>query len=430
MLKMKRAVFLLLAAVLLIPVAACAAQPAAAGLLKSDKPRITTPTVAPGDAAVLEQGNTAFALALYRLLSREPGNLFYSPYSISQALAMTWAGARGATETQMADALDFLLSQDRLHPAFNALALELAKRAQESSNENAPKPFVLDIVNALWGQTGFPFSEAYLDLLAQNYDAGLRTLDFDKDPEGSRKTINDWVAEQTRDRIKDLIPQGAIDELTRLVLTNAIYFNASWQSPFKEENTADGTFTRLDGSTVTVPLMHQSGKYRYAEGNGYQAVEILYDGARTSMVVLLPEPGNFAAFESSLDVAKLNGIIGDLGTWMVDLTMPKFQYESEFGLAPALKALGMTDAFDPNTADFSGMDGARDLYVQDVVHKAFVSVDEAGTEAAAATAVIVGTTSMPPGPVAFTMDRPFIYLIRDIPTGAILFLGRVTDPAA
>ncbi len=429
MLKVKSIVLLLLAGILLLPIAACA-QPAAAGVLRSDKPRITDPAVTAGDAAALREGNTAFAFDLYRLLSEKTGNLFYSPYSISQALAMTWAGARGTTESQMADALGFLLSQENLHPAFNALSLDLAKRAEEASNENAPRPFVLDITNALWGQQGFPFLDPYLDVLAQNYDAGLRTLDFTADPEAARVVINDWVAKQTRDRIMDLIPQGSIDELTRLVLTNAIYFNASWQSPFKEENTADGAFNLLDGGTVTVPMMHQSGTYRYTEGDGYRAVELPYDGGQTSMVVLLPDEGNFQGFESSLDAGTLDGILGDLSTWYVNLSMPKFEYDSEFGLAQTLKDLGMTDAFDPDEADFSGMDGRRDLYVQDVVHKAFISVDEKGTEAAAASAVIVGTTSMPQGPVEFTMDHPFIYLIRDIPTGAVLFLGRVMDPAA
>ena len=396
---------------------------------QSDKARITAPDVATSDLAELVDGNTAFALDLYQYLKDEAGeaNLFYSPYSISVALAMTYAGARGHTEQQMADALHFTLPQDRLHPAFNSLDLALAGRGEGAEGQDG-EGFWLNIVNALWGQTGYKFLDAFLDTLAENYGAGLRLLDFASDPEASRGIINDWVSDQTEGRIEDLIPQGLINQLTRLVLTNAIYFNAAWAEPFEESQTKDGAFHLLDGSQVTVPMMWHSASYGYAEGEGYQAVELPYDGYELSMVILLPEAGGFERFEDSLDASQLDAILGSLGHQQVALTLPKFEFESEFGLADALMALGMVDAFSMD-ADFSGMDGTQELFVREVVHKAFVSVDEAGTEAAAATAVIMQLKGMATEPIQVTVDRPFLFLIRDLETGALLFVGRVLDPA-
>jgi serpin B len=285
------------------------------------------------------------------------------------------------------------------------------------------------VVNAIWGQKGYPFLDAYLDTLAVNYGAGLRVLDFQAAPDQSRVVINDWVAEQTEDRIKDLIPQGAIDKLTRLVLTNAVYFNAAWASQFEEAATSDGVFHRPGGSDVTVPMMHQSGYFQYAEYDDYAAIELPYDGLELSMLILVPSEGSLGSFEQRLTSALAQESIAGLVGQPVVLSMPRFKVESSFGLNDALSSLGMTAAFDQSAADFSGMDGARDLYITDVVHKAFVDVDESGTEAAAATAVIVGATSAPAQPVQLTIDRPFVFAIRDIPTGTILFLGRVTDPS-
>jgi len=253
-------------------------------------------------------------------------------------------------------------------------------------------------------------------------------VDFIGETEKSRVTINDWVSEQTEDRIKDLIPPGVINFLTRLVLTNAIYFNAAWLYPFDEDITSDGLFHLLDGSDVTVPMMKQTESFRYMEGENYQAVEMSYDGQELSMLVMLPGAGQFDAFEKELDAELFNEITDKLGTNEVALTMPKFEYESSFGLKEALSMLGMEIAFSEQ-ADLSGMDGSRSLFIQDVVHKAFVSVDEAGTEAAAATAVIVGLTAAPAEPVEVRIDRPFIFLIRDIQTGSIIFVGRVLNPA-
>ncbi len=237
------------------------------------------------------------------------------------------------------------------------------------------------------------------------------------------------MSDQTEDRIKDLIPQGAIDEATRLVLTNAIYFNAAWLNPFQKEATQDGTFYLLDGSEVSVPMMSQIESLGYAEGEGYVAVELPYDSSELSMVILLPDEGEFEAFEGSLDVELADSIINDVEYRQVALTMPKFEFESEFSLAEALSAMGMPIAFS-GSADFSGMTGTLELTIADVLHKAFVSVDEAGTEAAAATAVIMELTSMPEEPAQVTVDSPFIFLIRDIQTGSILFVGRIMNPAA
>jgi len=247
-------------------------------------------------------------------------------------------------------------------------------------------------------------------------------------PEEARVTINEWVSEQTEGRIKDLIPPGAIDALTRLVLTNAIYFNAAWSRPFEEERTEDAPFYRLDGSQVTVPMMRQVESFGYATGEGYQAVELPYDGHELSMVILVPKEGEFETFEAALDVQRLEAILQDLRYTQVALSMPKFEIESSFSLVDALAAMGMPVAFS-DEADFSGMTGSRDLTISDVVHKAFVSVDEAGTEAAAATAVIMKLTSAPMEPVEMRIDRPFLFAIRDLQTGALLFVGRVVDPS-
>ena len=344
---------------------------------------------------------------------------------------MAYAGAEGDTAAQMADALHFTLPPQALHAAFNSLALELQARAESvsASTADADKGFQLNVVNDAWGQKNFKFLAAYLDTLAQNYGAGIRILDFQKDAEGARQSINAYISEQTNGRIKDLIPPGAVDELTRLVLTNAIYFNASWQYPFTKEATGDGEFTLLGGGVISVSMMHQQAFFNYAQGDGYQAVELPYKGGQLSMLVLLPDAGKFSAFEDRLDAALLDGVTASLSGQEVILSLPKFQFDSSFGLKQALSILGMETAF-TDKADFSGMSGNKDLFISDVVHKAFVSVDEAGTEAAAASAVIMVGSAMPVNQITLSINRPFIFLIRDIPTGAILFVGRVMNPAA
>ena len=410
--------------VLLTGLAACS-QPASSNMVSSDKPRAadTSGTV---DLAALVDGNNAFAFDLYSALKGEQGNLFYSPYSISQALAMTYAGARDTTEKEMAGTLHFTLPQDRLHPAFNSLDQQLKARGQGAKGKDG-KGFRLNIVNAIWGQAGYSFLADYLDLLAQNYGAGLRTLDFRTAPESSRQTINKWVEDQTEQRIKDFIPAGAIDRLTRLVLTNAIYFNAAWANNFEKSMTQPAPFRLLEGQIVDVPMMRQTERLGYAAGDGYQAVSLPYDGRELEMVVLLPDAGMFAEFEKSLDADKAGLIIKAIVPKQVALSLPRFKFESEFSLGDALSNMGMPTAFS-SQADFSGMTGNLDLSISKVIHKAFVGVDELGTEAAAATAVIMRATAMPATPLEVTVDRPFIFLIRDIQTGSVIFVGRVINP--
>ena len=427
---MKKILFCVLTVVLLISMIGCGEgssllQP---GVAFSEKERDTAPNVPTADLNELVDGNSEFAFNLYQQLKdAKEGNLFYSPYSISLALAMTYAGARGETAEQMAETLRFLLPPDQLHPAFNSLDLELNSRGEGAEGKDG-EGFRLNIINETWGQQDYEFLAEFLDTLAENYGAGMRLLDFINSPEESRITINDWVEEQTEGRIEDLIPQGAIDAITRLVLTNAIYFNAAWKYPFEEEMTGDGTFNLLDGGDVTIPMMNQTESFGYTDGDGYQAIEMLYDGNELSMVIILPDIDEFEAIESSMDSQFIADLIDDMRSAEVALTMPKFEFESDFSLVEALAAMGMPIAFS-SAADFSGMTGSRDLTIGEVIHKSFVSVDEAGTEAAAATAVIMELTAMPDYETV-TIDHPFIFMIRDIQTDAILFVGRVMDPSA
>jgi serpin B len=396
-------------------------------VLKADAPRVTAPNVSDTQLSSLVKGNSAFAFTLYQQLKKDnTGNLFYSPYSISTALGMTYAGAVGDTEKQMGSALHFTLPQGQLHPAFNQLALDLASRGQNAQGTNG-KSFALNIANALWGQQDFTIQSAFLKILAQNYGTGMNLLDFKNSPEPSRVTINNWVSDQTNNRIKDLLPQGSITPATRFVLTNAIYFDAAWQNPFAKESTSNGNFNLLNSSTVSVPMMNHEGSYSYVKGSGYQAVELPYSGNEVAMDIIVPDAGQFNTFESGMTADSISGIIGSLKSSFMVLALPKFQFDSSFSLKQALSALGMPVAF-TDKADFSGITGQPNLIISDVVHKAFVAVDEEGTEAAAATGVIMVGAAMPAN--SLTVDRPFVFLIRDIQTGAIIFIGRVLNPAS
>ena len=391
--------------------------------VRSDRQRNDSPRASARDLKVLVQGNNIFALNLYGTLSDGEGNLFFSPFSISQAQAMTLAGARGETERQMMEALHYELPQSRLHPSFNALDRELASRGRGLQVEEN-QFFELNIANAMWGQQGYEFLPDFLGVLAENYGAGLRPLDFAGAPEESRASINDWVSEETQDKIRNLLQPGAVNRLTRLVLTNAIYFNASWQWPFDKRLTRDLPFHLAEGSMVEVPMMTETSRdfYGYVKGNGYQAVDVPYSSGEMSMTILLPDEGTFGEFEDSLNAQVLDRIFDDIEIGHITLTTPLFKLESEFSLAQTLAEMGMPDAFGAG-ADFSGMTGTKELWVSKVVHKAFVSVDEEGTEAAA-TAVVVLESE----PTLVTVDRPFIFFIRDTATGTVLFLGRVMNP--
>ena len=402
--------------------------------LHSDKDR-SVPSVGPADLGELVRGNNAFAFDLYHALSGREGNLFYSPFSISQALAMTSAGARGETLRQMETTLHHRLPQGELHPAFNALDRTLASRGQApggtaNSDGEGGQHFRLNIANAVWGQEGYHFLPDFLDVMAEHYGAGMMAADFAGAPDESRVEINDWVDEETESKIKDLLPPGTIDESTRLVLTNAIYFNASWLWQFNSRDTEVRPFHLAGGGTVAVPMMTETTKdfYGYARGNGYQAVDLPYSWGELSMTILLPDEGKLGEFEDSLDSEMLDRIIDEIEIDYINLTMPLFEFESEFSLGDALAEMGMPDAFGAD-ADFSGMTRSRDLWIAAVVHKAFVSVDEEGTEAAAATGVVMLTSGPSKDPIEVTVDRPFIFLIRDIGTGTVLFLGRVLNPA-
>jgi len=399
-------------------------------VLQSEVRRQASPDVPPADLQELAARNSSFALDFYQAVRGRDGNLFYSPYSLSLALAMTYAGARGETEAQMAQVLNFSLPQERLHPAINALDQDLVVQDQPADAEQ-PQPFQLSIANSLWGQQDYAFLPEYLDQLARNYGAGLRLLDFANAPEPSRQVINEWVSQETRDKIRNLIPQGAIDVMTRLVLANAIYFKADWLFPFEANATREGSFNLLDGSQVQTPMMSfkHPNQLPYLAGEGFQAVELPYVGDAVSMLVLVPDSGNFSEFESGLDATKLDSILAGLQPRTVALSLPKFSFESKYDLKDTLAGMGMPAAFDPGQADFSGMDGSKSLYIGNVFHKAFVAVDEKGTEAAAATAVVMELAAVPLGPdVVLTVDRPFIFVIRHNPTGSLLFVGRLLEP--
>ena len=420
----------LLAGALLLGFIACARTPTTAAddappgqTVRSSKPRLTA-VVPVQDTHQLTGDDATFALDVLKKAAAKD-NFFFSPHSISIALGMTYGGARERTATQMAQALHFTLPPERLHAAFGGLDLDLGSRADKPVESG--RAFKLSIVNALWGQRDYAFLAAYLDLLAENYGAGLSLLDFASDPEGSRTAINRWVSDRTEARIPELIPMGVVNSATVLVLTNAIYFNASWDTPFVPSDTTDGPFTKLDGSALVTHLMHQTKEHRYAEGEGWQALELPYVGQDVSMLVLLPASGRFESFRTKLDGPMLSSIVAGLGSKSVTTTLPRFSFRTQLGVKPTLIALGMTDAFQGGVADFSGMDGTKSLFIQDVIHEAFVAVDESGTEAAAATAVVVGKVSIPEL-ATFTADRPFIVVIRDNPTGAVLFLGQVMSP--
>ena len=392
-------------------------------ILASDQARILSPNVSDADAAELAEGNATFAFDLYGIAAAEEGNLFFSPYSISIALAMTYVGAREETETQMADALEFTLPQEQLHPAFNALDLELAAR-------NSDDGVRLNVVNRLWGERTFTFLDTFLDTIAENYGASLSLMDFVGHPNESRIAINDWVADNTEQRIQNLIPQGVITSNTRLVLTNAIYFLADWAHVFEADDTADRPFNLLDGTSIDVPTMRQTEFFNYYDGDGYQIVELPYKDELLVMDVILPDEDGLADVEAMLDATTFAGMVDAMTLTDITLSLPKFQFTWSHSLKSMLADLGMPIAFTAD-ADLSGMDGgAGGLAITEVVHKAFVAVDEEGTEAAAATAVIVDLTGAPEPGVAVVVDRPFIFVIRDKATDAILFVGRVADPTS
>ncbi len=379
----------------------------------------------PDDARQLARDNTAFALDLYGQVRGEDGNLFFSPYSVSTALAMTAAGARGATAAEMREALRFSLDPERLPPAFQSLAARL--EALEAADGIA-----LRIANSLWPQVDYPLLETYVEQIRTAYAGAIQAVDYVQAAEAARETINRWVEARTEDRIKNLIPGGVLNAMTRLVLVNAIYFKGDWTKPFDPDGTVDAPFRTLDGNRVTVPMMAQQTDFRYAEEAGVQALELPYgDDGELAMLILLPaEPDGLAALEAELTPEVLNGWTARLRSREVSVFLPRFKLTRSLTLNRYLQALGIRLAFQGGAADFSGMDGqSGNLFIDSVLHKAFVEVNEEGTEAAAATAVVMRLTMVVDPPPVFRADRPFLFLIRECATGSILFMGRLADPA-
>lgn len=387
-------------------------------------------TIPPHERAVLSAdvdelvaGNNQFALDLYRRLADQQNtseNLLASPLSISTALGMTYAGARGRTAQQMSDVLRFRLPDEKLHNAFGELLHDL-----DASREG----YQLSIANRLFFQEGFPLRRSFLDVTSQQYGAPVEQLNFVGDPDGSRERINTWVEEKTNDKIQDLLPPGSVTTDTRLVLTNAIYFNGQWKYKFDEDATHDAPFYAANGEVSQAATMFQQQKFRYGEFDGFQMLEMPYAGDDLSMVVMLPNTGeNLASFEASLTGELLDSSLAALSEREVQVYLPKFKFEASFGLAGTLQDMGMTDAF--GAADFSGI-GDGNLAISDVLHKAFIDVNEAGTEAAAATAVTVVLTSLvlnPPPPPVFRADHPFLFALRDTHSESLMFLGRMAQP--
>ncbi|MBN1975410.1 MAG: serpin family protein [Sedimentisphaerales bacterium] len=381
------------------------------------------------DSDAVSMGINKFAYNLYDKIKDSPeikkngGNLFFSPYSISAALGMTYTGARGNTAKEMADVLQLPpLELEKIAAAYGQLQNQLQANPKTSE-------YQLNIANALWGQKGYNFLPEFLEINKKYFDSGLTELDFAKSEE-ARKIINTWVEDKTKEKIKDLITPGALDPLTRLVLTNAIYFKGNWAVQFKEENTKPADFNVTENKKVEVPMMHQKGKYFYGESDTIQVLQMPYKGEELAMFIVLPKAGvSLSDVEKQIN-SESPYIFSSISRSKqgVEVFLPKFKMTcGTIALKEILIAMGMKDAFS-SIADFSGMTGKRDLFISAVMHKAFVEVNEEGTEAAAATAVIMQKDEPRPTPV-FRADRPFIFMITDIRgQNDILFMGRLVDP--
>ncbi|WP_438007421.1 serpin family protein [Sorangium sp. So ce321] len=398
-------------------------------VLPSDATRIEDPDVSAEDQASLARNNASFALDLGRALHSATENVIYSPYSISTALAMTYAGARTATEQEMAATMRFELPQERLHPAFNDVDLRLQKGA-EIAGQSTGGGFRLHTANAIWSQIGASFEKPFLNVLSENYGAHVRLADFAAAPQEAEGLINKWVSDHTEGKIPQLL-DGNVTPETLAVLVNAIYFHAEWGTAFKKDGTQPGTFQRGDGSSVTAQMMNGRHEAGYGAGDGWETVRVPYAGSNAAMHIVLPAEGTTDAFEESLDGAALEAIIASTEDRPVDITMPKFSFGTSTSLKKALTELGMAAAFGPG-ADFTGIIAAGEFWIDDVIHEAVIDVDEAGTEAAGSTGVIGNSTGsgIEPEPAAIVLDRPFFFFIRDPGTQAILFAGRVNDPTA
>ena len=367
-------------------------------------------------------GNTDFALALYGKLKNDSGgNVFFSPYSISTALALVYAGAQGQTQTQMAETLHFTTPGEQLYPAFGTLQKQLIQ-------QDVSGGYQIYLANALWLQKDLPFLKPFLNATT-SFDAGRHQLDFANEVEKSRQKINSWVQEKTKDKIENLLPRGSVNVNTDLVITNAIYFKGQWKTKFRWWRTRKSDFFVTADHTVKVPLMHLKEKLKSYNDENLQALELPYKGDQLSMLVLLPrQKEGLGEIESLLTAELLNTILSKTWKTTVNVYLPRFKMTwGTASLKNALATLGMPDAFDPEKADFTGITGQDGLYISDIFHKAFVEVNEKGTEAAAGTFLGV-TKSIHAEPIVFRADHPFLFLIRDNRSGSILFIGRVTNP--
>lgn len=392
-------------------------------------------TIQPGngpEAQSVAAANNRFAYDLYATLAKKPAsagqNLFYSPFSISSALAITGEGAKGKTADEIFSVFHLPKNDTVREKGFGGI--------NEGIN-TGNAGYTLRTANALWAQKSYPFLPAFTGIARKYYSANVTSLDFKNTPEESRTTINEWVEQKTENKIRDLLPPGSIDPLTRLVITNAVYFKGTWVRQFDANKTVDANFRTGAGKTVNVRMMQDTGEdaqYRYAETDSVQYIELPYahkTGKALSMVVILPKGDDLKPAEAFLDESNLSALQDSASSRRVKIYFPKFRMETRYELPDTLSALGMPTAFTPGAADFSGMDGTKNLFISDVIHKAFIDVNEEGTEAAAATGVVMKASGVAPGgsPPVFRADHPFVFLIQDKETGTILFIGRVADPA-
>lgn len=399
-------------------------DPAGIELLMSPQVRAAA---APSEAEGASGSVNQFAFDLYRQIEGLGPKVVFSPYSVATALAMTWNGAAGQTYDEMTAVLH---ADDGYNQSLNALDQAITSRAGEYPVGDETVTLELTTANQLWGQQDFPFETSFLDVIAANFGAGLRIVDFIGDTEGAREAINQWVSDRTRERIPELIPVGVLSPDTRLVLTNAIYLNAPWMFPFDEDGTEPAQFRFPSDTSVEVEMMRVNARIPYARGEGFEAVELPYADGNLAMLVVVPDHPAFEDVRSTFGPDDLDAVVASLESAQVNLHFPKWEFRTQAALKDALIAMGMPTAFAGGQADFTEMSPEGDsLYISAVIHEAFISVDEEGTEAAAATAVVIGETSAPEL-VELTVDRPFMFFLRDRETGALLFMGHVTNPAA
>jgi serpin B len=390
--------------------------------VKSDIPRNTLPQISSDQLKTLVKDNTRFGLDLYKKLRSSGANVFFSPYSISEALAMVYAGARNETSAQIAKAVQFTLPDSIVHAGFDSLDLSLTRWALQEGAYTISNP------NSVWMQECLSIQKSYLDLLSAYYNTGLYTVDFIGAHDSSMIEINNWMSEMTSNRINNCLSPNTLSSMTRLVLVNALYFKSMWNDTFSVENTRDSTFFNLDFTTSTRPFMHANKRENgYYETDRYQCVELYLAGWRTSMVIVMPKPGFFNIVEDEFTIDTLYNIFSMTKKLaLLDLSVPKFSFESiSYNIGSILSAMGMTDAFIPEIADLSGISGKKDLYVGSVVHKGYIGVNEWGVEATAATPLKIATVGINPF-ITMSIDHPFILFIRDRRTNTVLFMGRIT----